>query len=126
MLNPALQDTVELEHSLWPNCNVWPFRTHGAFLGHVLSEEGVSQHGSKLDAIKNWPEIMTDLMKKDAFKVPFSDEVLESIAAFKSALTSAPVLRYFDSQKATELFVDASDSKVRACLPPAEGRRRWR
>jgi hypothetical protein len=121
------------------------FRTHGAFLGHVLSEEGVSQQPSKLEAIKNWPELtdlkavrafvslcsyyrkfiqnfaglaqpLTDLMRKDAFKVPFSDEVLESIAALKSALTSAPVLSYFDSQKATELFVDASKFSIGAVL----------
>jgi hypothetical protein len=101
------------------------FRTHGAFLGHVLSEEGVSQQVSKLEAIKNLPELtdlksvrafvslcsyyrkfiqnfaglvqpLTDLMKKDAFKVPFSAEVLQSIADLKSALTSAPVLSYFD------------------------------
>ncbi len=74
------------------------FRTHGAFLGHILSEDGVSQQVSKLEAIKNWPELtdlksvrafvslcsyyrkfisdfaglaqpLTDLMKKDAIKV---------------------------------------------------------
>ena len=127
------------------------FRTHGAFLGHVLSEEGISQQTSKLEAIKNWPELtdlkavrafvslcsyyrkfiqnfagiaqpLTDLMKKDAFKVPFSAEVLESIAALKSALTSAPVLSYFDSQKATELFVDASKFSIGAVLQQIDAR----
>ena len=127
------------------------FRTHGAFLGHVFSEEGVSQQASKLEAIKNWPELtdlksvrafvslcsyyrkfiqnfaglaqpLTDLMKKDAFKVPFSDEVLKSIADLKSALTSAPVLSYFDSQKATELFVDASKFSIGAVLQQIDDR----
>jgi hypothetical protein len=127
------------------------FRTHGAFLGHVLSEEGVSQQASKLEAIKNWPELtdlksvrafvslcsyygkfiqnfaglaqpLIDLMKKDAFKVPFSDEVLKSIADLKSALTSAPVLSYFDSQKATELFVDASKFSIGAVLQQIDDR----
>jgi hypothetical protein len=127
------------------------FRTHGAFLGHVLSEEGVSQQASKLEAIKNWPELtdlksvrafvslcsyyrkfiqnfaglaqpLTDLMKKDAFKVPFSDEVLKSIADLKSALTSAPVLSYFDSQRATELFVDASKFSIGAVLQQIDDR----
>ena len=123
--------------------------THGAFLGHVLSEEGISQQTSKLEAIKNWPELteavrafvslcsyyrkflqnfaglaqpLTDLMKKDAFKVPFSDEVLKSIADLKSALTSAPVLSYFDSQKATDLFVDASKFSIGAVLQQIDDR----
>ena len=42
------------------------FRTHGAFLGHVLSQEGVSQQVSKNEAIKNWPEF-TDLKSVRAF-----------------------------------------------------------
>jgi hypothetical protein len=127
------------------------FRTHGAFLGHVLSEEGVSQQASKLEAIKNWPELtdlksvrafvslcsyyrkflqnfaglaqpLTDLMKKDAFKVPFSAEVLQYIADLKLALTSSPVLSYFDSQKATELFVDASKFSIGAVLQQIDDR----
>jgi hypothetical protein len=101
------------------------FRTHGAFLGHALSQDGVSQQVSKIEAIKNWPELtdlksvrafvslcsyyrkfikdlaglaqpLTDLMKKDAFKVPFSPEVLQSFTNLKMALTTAPVLSYFD------------------------------
>jgi hypothetical protein len=42
------------------------FRTHGAFLGHVLSQDGVSQQVSKIEAIKNWPEL-TDLKSVRAF-----------------------------------------------------------
>ncbi len=48
--------------------------------------------------------------------MPFSDEVLESITALKSSLTLSPVLSYFDSQKATELFVDASKFSIGAVL----------
>jgi len=103
------------------------------------------------EAIKNWPELtdlksvrafvslysyyrkfiqnfaglaqpFTDLMKKDAFKVPFSAEVLQSIADLKLALTSSPVLSYFDSQKATELFVDASKFSIGAVLQQIDDR----
>jgi len=127
------------------------FRTHGAFLGHVLSQEGVSQQVSKNEAIKNWPEFtdlksvrafvslcsycrkfikdfaglaqpLTDLMKKDAFKVPFSPEVLQSFTNLKMALTTAPVLSYFDSHKDTELFVDASKFSIGAVLQQVDDR----
>jgi hypothetical protein len=85
-----------------------------------LSQEGVAQQDSKKEAIKNWPEPtdlksvrafvslcsyyrkfvkdfaglaqpLTDLMKKDAFQVPFSQEVLQSFTNLKIALTTAPV-----------------------------------
>ena len=77
--------------------------------------QGVSQQVLKIEAIKNWPELTdmksvrafvslysyfwkfskdfvglaqphADLMKKDAFKVPFSPEVLHSIASLKTVI----------------------------------------
>ena len=91
------------------------FRVHSALLGHVFAQESVSQQVLKIEAIKNWPELTdmksvrafvslysyfwkfskdfvglaqphADLMKKDAFKVPFSPEVLHSIASLKTVI----------------------------------------
>ena len=107
------------------------FRDKGSFLGHVLSEDGISQQHSKVAAIQNWPPLtdlksvrafvsmcsyyrkfvdgfariaqpLTDLMKKDCFKTPFSKEVLDAFEQLKSALTSAPVLQYFDVNRKAE------------------------
>ena len=121
------------------------FRDKGSFLGHVLSEDGISQQHSKVAAIQNWPPLtdlksvrafvsmcsyyrkfvdgfariaqpLTDLMKKDCFKTPFSKEVLDAFEQLKSALTSAPVLQYFDVNRKTELYVDACKSSIGAVL----------
>ena len=121
------------------------FRTEGTFLGHVLSKDGISQQTQKLDAITNWPALtdlksvrafvslcsyyrkfikdfagiaqpLTDLLKKDAFKTPLTSEALGAFENLKTALTSAPVLSYFDSNRSTELFVDASKFSIGAVL----------
>jgi hypothetical protein len=121
------------------------FRDKGSFLGHILSEEGISQQYSKVEAIKNWPALtdlksvrafvsmcsyyrkfvdgfariaqpLTDLMKKDNFKTPFTKPVLEAYEQLKSALVSAPVLQYFDVNRKTELFVDACKTSIGAVL----------
>ena len=121
------------------------FRDKGSFLGHILSEDGISQQYSKVEAIKNWPALtdlksvrafvsmcsyyrkfvdgfariaqpLTDLMKKDNFKTPFTKPVLEAYEQLKSALVSAPVLQYFDVNRKTELFVDACQTSIGAVL----------
>ena len=121
------------------------FRTSAAFLGHVLSAEGISQQDKKLDAIKKWPiptdlkqmrafvslcsyyrkfvhkfaEIakpLTDLLRDGGWHYPFSAEVLQAIDKLKTALTTAPVLRYFDYLAKTELYVDACDYAIGAVL----------
>ena len=121
------------------------FREQAAFLGHVLSSEGISQQESKLEAIRNWPALsdlksvrafvslcsyyrkfvkdfariatpLTNLMKADGWHKPFRPEVLESFEKLKTALTSAPVLAYFDVNAHHELFVDASGYAMGAVL----------
>ena len=121
------------------------FRTSAAFLGHVLSAEGISQQDKKLDAIRKWPiptdlkqmrafvslcsyyrkfvhkfaEIakpLTDLLRDGGWHYPFSAEVLQAIDKLKTALTTAPVLRYFDYLAKTELYVDACDYAIGAVL----------
>ena len=121
------------------------FREQAAFLGHVLSSEGISQQESKLEAIRNWPALtdlksvrafvslcsyyrkfvkdfakiatpLTNLMKADGWHKPFRAEVLESYEKLKTALTSAPVLAYFDVNARHELYVDASGYAMGAVL----------
>ena len=51
-----------------------------------------------------------------AFKTPLASEALAAFENLKTALTSAPVLSYFDSNRSTELFVDASTFSIGAVL----------
>ena len=121
------------------------FRIRAGFLGHVLSADGISQQDKKLDAIRNWPiphdlkgmrafvslcsyyrkfvanfaaiaRPLTDLLKTGAWVYPFTEEVLQAIQKLKTALTTAPVLRYFDVLAKTDLYVDASKYAIGAVL----------
>ena len=121
------------------------FRERGEFLGHVLTSEGIAAQENKLNAIKDWPPLsdlksvrafvslcsyyrkfvkdfaeiaqpLTDLMKKDAFKTPIPEDAVQAYEKLKEALTSAPVLKYFDVNRPTELYVDACDNSIGAVL----------
>ena len=109
----------------------------GHFLGHVISSEGISQQANKLQAILNWPMLtdlksvrsfvslcsyyrkfvkdfaqiarpLTDLLRADGWKTPFTPEVLEAFEQLKVALTTALVLKFFDVHAESTLSVDAS------------------
>ena len=84
------------------------FRHEAAFLGHIVSKDGIVTQHSKLSAIQNWPALtdiksvtvfvslcsyyrkfvwrfaeiaqpLTDLMWADGWKTPFSQEVLDVV-----------------------------------------------
>jgi hypothetical protein len=117
------------------------FRTHWHFLGHVISNEGMSQSANKLQAILNWPMLtdlksvrsfaslfsyyrkfvkdfaqierpLTDLLRADGWKKPFAPEVLEAFENLKVALTTSPVLKFFDVHAESTLSVDASGYSI--------------
>ena len=69
-----------------------------------------------VDGFARIAQPLTDLMEKDCFKTPFSQEVLDAFEQLKVALTSAPVLQYFDVNRKTELYVDACKSSIGAVL----------
>ena len=113
------------------------FRESIDFLGHRLSADGIQQQDRKLDAIKNFPPLtdlksvraftslcsfyrryihrfadlaqpLTDLLKTGHWRDPSSADLVAAVDALKEAMTTAPVLAYFDITAKTELFTDAS------------------
>ena len=113
------------------------FRDSIDFLGHRLSVDGIQQQDRKLDAIKNFPPLtdlksvraftslcsfyrryihrfadlaqpLTDLLKTGNWRDPSSPDLVAAVDALKAAMTTAPVLAYFDITAKTELFTDAS------------------
>jgi hypothetical protein len=119
-----------------------------AYLGHVISEDGVAMDGAKVVAIASRPQPrparglrgflglagyyrrfikdfgalaapLTQLLKKDA--PLWSEEATAAFAALKEALTTAPVLHLPDFSTHFIVDCDASGTGFGVVLPP--GRR---
>jgi hypothetical protein len=116
------------------------FKQEVTFCGHVVNSVGVGLTNDKIQAMKvrpkmkctkdvqkylgtavwfqkfipNYAEItlpLSDLLRKNSTWV-WDDRHEWSITKLISAITTAPVLRYFDSSLDTEVFTDASDYAI--------------
>lgn len=118
--------------------------TEITYLGHKISEHGISPDESHTDAIKNMPEpknvkdlerflglvtyvgsfvpnlsdkthILRELLKKD-IEWHWSEHHTNSFNMIKQCLISPPVLQYYSLDKSVTLSVDASKHGLGACL----------
>ncbi|KAG1139274.1 hypothetical protein G6F37_013186 [Rhizopus arrhizus] len=106
------------------------FQQEAAFLGFIVTRNGLKSNPAKVDPIRTWPRPSSSaelqsflglsaplyrLLKKN---VPWSWKKLEEDAfqALKSALISLPELSYPDSNLPYALHCDASDTGVGAVL----------
>ena len=120
------------------------FQRRVKFLGHIVSEEGVSTDADKIKAVKEWPtpknakqvrsflglcsyyrrfvqgfaQIARPLHKlcEKSYKFVWSDEADDSFNSLKLALTTAPVLAYPILGQQFILDTDASEHSVGAVL----------
>uniref|UniRef100_A0A1U7YRA6 Uncharacterized protein LOC104247112 n=2 Tax=Nicotiana sylvestris TaxID=4096 RepID=A0A1U7YRA6_NICSY len=118
-----------------------------AFLGHVISDEGISVDTQKIDAVKNWPRpttpsevrsflglagyyrrfvegfssISSPLTKltQKATKFQWSDTCERSFQELKNRLTSAPVLTLPEGTEGYVVYCDASG--IQQCKSMAFG-----
>jgi hypothetical protein len=115
-----------------------------AFLGYIVSENGLAPDPEKIKAIEEWPEptdvkdvqaflglanyyrkfvghysgiagALTELTKKDK-KFDFDGDCIKAFNELKRRLTSAPILTIFDPEFESLLETDASDGAIAACL----------
>jgi len=133
------------EHKLYAKfskCAFWLKEV--AFLGHVLSAEGIAIDPSKVREVLNWKQPqtvteirsflglagyyrrfianfskiakpMTSLLHKNA-KFIWSPECEEAFQVLKKLLTSAPVLAQPDTSKPFDIYCDASGSGLGCVL----------
>ena len=121
-------------YAKFSKCEFW--LTKNAFLGHILSEDGVAVDLAKVEAITNWKQPttvtevhsflglvgyyrrfiegflkiarpMTELTKKDK-KFVWTEACEKSFQELKKRLTTAPVLTLPDIHKDFMVFCDAS------------------
>ena len=86
-----------------------------AFLGHVISAEGVSVDPQKIEAVVNWkpPKLtrivapLTKLTRKDV-KYDWVDACQQSFEELKGRLISAPVLALPNGRDGFVVYSDAS------------------
>ncbi|KAM7528606.1 hypothetical protein LguiB_032016 [Lonicera macranthoides] len=126
----------------WEKCHFMVQR--GIVLGHIISEKGIEVDKAKVNLISNLPPPRTvkeirsflghagfyrhfikdfskiarplcSLLAKDAPFV-FDEACLKAFETLKSALTSAPIIRFPDWNLPFEIMCDASDYAVGAVL----------
>ena len=132
-------------HKLFAKASKCQFcRSSVAFLGHVISQDGVGMDPRKVAAVADWatPTSCTDVRRfiglanyyrrfvrgfsnlaaplttlcspRASFRWGTAEQ--QSFTALKAALTSAPVLRVWDPARPTRLITDASELAVSAIL----------
>ena len=119
------------------------------FLGHIVSEEGISTNPKKIDSVKNWPKPvtvkqvrsflglcsyyrkfilnfssiakpLTRLTEKDV-KFVWSSDCDQAFEKLKTCLVNTPVLVYPDLTKPFILDTDASGVGIGAVLSQKQG-----
>ncbi|XP_070665252.1 uncharacterized protein [Malus domestica] len=98
------------EHRLYAKfskCEFWLDQV--AFLGHVVSAQGIQVDPQKIAAVENWeqPRTVTELTRKDV-KFEWDESCEQSFQQLKYCLTHAPVLVLPDDDGNFEIYSDAS------------------
>nr|GFA44518.1 putative reverse transcriptase domain-containing protein [Tanacetum cinerariifolium] len=78
-------------YAKFSKCGFW--LSSVAFLGHIVSAEGITMDPAKVDAITKWPRptSVTELMRKGE-KFVWNEEREKSFEELKQRLVSAPIL----------------------------------
>ncbi|KAL0195404.1 hypothetical protein M9458_008976, partial [Cirrhinus mrigala] len=121
-----------------------------AFLGYIISPEGVAMDETKVRAVQNWPQPrtlkelqrflgfsnfyrrfirnfssvaapLTAMVKKGETRLTWSPDALSAFHELRRRFTTAPVLRHPDPQLPFLVEVDASSTGVGAVLSQKQG-----
>ncbi|GJU62381.1 putative nucleotidyltransferase, ribonuclease H [Tanacetum coccineum] len=94
-------------YAKFSKCEFWLQQV--AFLGHIVSADGIIMDPSKVEAITKWPRptTVTELMRKGE-KFVWTDERQESFEELKRRLVSAPILTLPSGSGGFQIYSDAS------------------
>ncbi|GJY96474.1 putative reverse transcriptase domain-containing protein, partial [Tanacetum coccineum] len=92
-------------YAKFSKCEFWLQQV--AFLGHIVSADGIIMDPSKVEAITKWPEPTTSGRKKGE-KFVWTDERQESFEELKRRLVSAPILTLPSGSGGFQIYSDAS------------------
>nr|GEZ99806.1 hypothetical protein [Tanacetum cinerariifolium] len=94
-------------YAMFLKCECWLQQV--AFLGHIVSADGITIDPSKVEVITKWPRptTMTELVRKGE-KFVWTDEREESFKELKRKLVSAPILTLPSGSGGFQIYSDAS------------------
>ncbi|KAL0149627.1 hypothetical protein M9458_055154 [Cirrhinus mrigala] len=121
-----------------------------AFLGYIISPEGIPMDDNKVNAVRNWPRPstlkelqrflgfanfyrrfirgfssvaapLTAMVKKGNSRLSWSSLALQAFTDLRQRFTTAPILHHPDPNKPFLVEVDASSSGVGAVLSQRQG-----
>nr|GFA26190.1 retrotransposon protein, putative, Ty3-gypsy subclass [Tanacetum cinerariifolium] len=94
-------------YAKFSKCEFW--LSSVAFLGHIVSAEGITMDPAKIEAITKWPRptSVIELMRKGE-KFVWNEEREKSFEELKQRLVSAPVLTLPSGSGGFQIYSDAS------------------
>ena len=117
------------------------YKSEMDFLGHRLTQHGLTRQAAKVEAIERWAvpttqtelrsfisvigyyrrfvdgfariaQPLTDLLREGQFEYPLPAAAQAAFVELRALLSRAPILKYFDPQDETELWTDASGTAI--------------
>ena len=117
------------------------YKSEMDFLGHCLTQHGLTRQDSKVEAIEQWAipttqtelcsfisvigyyqrfvdgfariaQLITDLLREGQFEYPLPAASQAAFVELHARLSQAPILMYFDPGDETELWTDSSGTAV--------------
>ncbi|KAI2652387.1 Transposon Tf2-9 polyprotein [Labeo rohita] len=140
-----------IQHKLYAKEEKCQFHQESvAFLGYMISPEGVAMDETKVNAVHNWPlpktlkelqrflgfsnfyhrfirnfstvaALLTAMVKRGNTRLNWSSDALRAFQDLRQRFTTAPILRYPDPQQPFIVKVDASSTGVGAVLSQRQG-----
>ncbi|KAL0150390.1 hypothetical protein M9458_054207 [Cirrhinus mrigala] len=140
-----------IQHQLYAKEEKCQFHQQSiAFLGYVISPEGVAMDDSKVKAVREWPRPktlkelqrflgfsnfyhrfirnfstvaapLTSMVKKGKTHLTWSTDAVQDFHELRHRFTTAPILRHPDPQLPFLVEVDASSTRVGAVLSQRQG-----
>lgn len=126
-----------IHHQLYVKLEKCEFhQTSIAFLGYVISHEGITMDDKKVSVVLDWPQPttlkelqrfcmvacpLTSMVKKGNYRLSWSHAAIQPFQELKARFASAPILHHPDPNLPFVVEVDASSTGLGAILSQRQG-----